>query len=96
MIDAIENMKKEHRIADAVNNARWYKFIDCMRYKCEHRGIEFKQVPRNYPSSKTCSRCGFVHRKLKIDKDRRFICPECGYNIDRDINAATNLMNYYK
>lgn len=43
-----------------------------------------------YPSSKTCSVCGEVKSDLKLS-DRIYICPECGYAIDRDYNAAVNI-----
>jgi len=64
-----------------------------MKYKCEEYGIEFIQVGRFYPSSKTCSNCGSIKKDLKLS-DRVFICPECGFEIDRDKNASLNLMNY--
>ena len=64
-----------------------------MKYKCEELGIEFIQVGKRYPSSKTCSCCGTIKRDLKL-KDRIYRCPECGLEIDRDINAAINLSKY--
>ena len=48
---------------------------------------------RYYPSSKTCSFCGSVKKNLKLS-DRTYICDKCGLIIDRDLNAAINLMNY--
>ena len=68
-------------------------FIETMKYKCNWNGIPFQQVPRNYPSSKTCSRCGFYKKDLTL-KDRVYVCPECGLIIDRDQNAAINLIQY--
>ena len=56
-------------------------------------GIEFIQVDRFYPSSKTCSCCGNVKKDLKLS-DRTYTCSECGLEIDRDLNAAINLANY--
>ena len=64
-----------------------------MCYKCEWNGIEFIQVDRFYPSSKTCSGCGHIKHNLKLS-DRTYTCSECGLVIDRDLNAAINLMNY--
>ena len=46
-------------------------------------------------SSKTCSCCGYIKKDLKL-KDRVYICPNCGLEIDRDLNASLNLMNYSK
>jgi putative transposase len=43
-----------------------------------------------YPSSKTCSACGWVKAKLTL-AERTFACETCGLRIDRDLNAARNL-----
>ena len=69
------------------------EFIRQMKHKSENYGIEFIQADRYFPSSKTCSKCGNVNKYLKLS-DRIFICPECGAHIDRDYNAAINLMKY--
>lgn len=92
----VSHLIRNRNIADTILNACWFKFTNILRYKSERRGIDFRQVPRNYPSSKTCSNCGTLHSKLRMTKDRLFVCPNCGYTVDRDINAATNLMNYFK
>lgn len=42
------------------------------------------------PSSKTCSRCGWKNKDLKLS-DRTFVCKDCGMEIDRDLNAAINI-----
>jgi transposase len=47
---------------------------------------------RFYPSSKTCSGCGWVKAKLTLS-ERTFCCKACGLWIDRDLNAARNLAN---
>ena len=64
-----------------------------MEYKCAWNGIEFVLADRFFPSSKTCSCCGAYKKDLKL-KDRTYVCSECGAIIDRDYNAAINLMNY--
>ena len=64
-----------------------------MKYKCEWLGIEFIQVDRFYPSSKICSCCGYIKKDLKLS-DRIYKCEKCGLEIDRDLNASINLMNY--
>lgn len=58
-------------------------------YKSEMRGARIKVADRFYPSSKTCSGCGFVDKKLTVG-DRVFRC-NCGLVINRDHNAAINL-----
>ena len=61
-----------------------------LTYKAAWRGRQVSVVDRFYPSSKTCSGCGHVHAGLKL-KDRRWTCPACGADHDRDINAAINI-----
>lgn len=64
------------------------RILERLKYKCERRGIEFVRAPRYFPSSQICSCCGKRH---KVGSNEVFICPHCGYTIDRDLNAAINL-----
>ena len=89
----VTGMMKNRHLSKVIAEQCFYEFIRQMRYKCEWNGIEFVQVPRMYPSSKTCSCCGTVKRDLKLS-DRTYVCPDCGLAIDRDYNAAINLMRY--
>ena len=86
-------MMKNRHLAKAIAEQEFAEFIRQMRYKCEERGIEFIRADRFYPSSKTCSCCGCIKHNLKLS-DRTFVCPECGAIINRDYNAAINLMRY--
>ncbi|MCF8009837.1 MAG: transposase [Clostridiales bacterium] len=65
-----------------------------LEYKTRCYGSELKTVPRFYPSSKTCSTCGYVLEKLELST-RYWQCPQCAKYHDRDINAAINLLKYY-
>ena len=89
----ISGMMKNKHLSKAIQEQCLHEWIRQMRYKCEWSGIEFVQADRFYPSSKTCSNCGCVKRNLKL-KDRTFVCDECGFTIDRDYQAALNLMRY--
>lgn len=89
----ISGMMKNRHLAKVIQEQCWYEFIRQMKYKCEWSGIDFIQVPRFYPSSKTCSECGCIKSDLKLS-DRVYRCNECGFEIDRDLNAAINLANY--
>ena len=89
----ILGMMKNRHLSEAVQDQCFHEFVRQMKYKCEWNGIEFIQADRYYPSSKTCSCCGNVKRDLKL-KDRTFVCSECGFTIDRDLNASINLMRY--
>ena len=89
----VSGMMKNKHLAKAISEQMFYEFIRQMKYKCEFNGIEFIQVDRFYPSSKTCHKCGCIKHDLKLS-DRTYICSECGEVIDRDLNAAINLANY--
>lgn len=89
----VRGMMKNRHLGKAIQEQCFYEFIRQMKYKCEWRGIEFIQANRFYSSSKTCSCCGCLKSDLKL-KDRTYICSECGFVIDRDYNAAINLMRY--
>lgn len=90
----VNGMMKNRHLSKAVANQKLYEFIRQMKYKCEKYGIEFMQVNRFYPSSKTCSSCGTIKKDLKLS-DRVYKC-ECGLRIDRDWNASINLANFGK
>lgn len=90
----VSGMMKNRHIAKVIQNQKLFEFIRQMKYKCEKYGIEFIQVDRFYPSSKTCSSCGTIQKGLKLS-DRTYIC-KCGLKIDRDLNAALNLAHYGK
>lgn len=90
----VKGMMKNKHLAKAISEMGFYDFIRIMKYKCEESGIKFFQVDRFFPSSKTCSHCGCIHKGLKLS-DRIFECPSCGFTIDRDFNAAVNLERYF-
>ena len=89
----VKGMMKNRHLSRAIQEQCFYEFLRQMEYKCEWNGIEFVTADRYYPSSKTCSCCGSYLKDLKL-KDRTYNCPVCGLKIDRDYNAAINLMNY--
>ena len=89
----VKGMMKNRHLAKSIGEMGFYDFINILRYKCEELGIELIKAGRFYPSSKTCSHCGCINKGLKLS-DRTFVCPDCGFVIDRDYNAAINLMNY--
>lgn len=89
----VRGMLKNKHLSRAIQEQCFAEWIRQMEYKCKWMGIEFVQVGRFYPSSKTCHSCGCINHNLRL-KDRTFVCPECGYVADRDYNAALNLMCY--
>ena len=89
----VKGMMKNKHLAKAIQEQCFHKFSWVLEYKCQRYGIELVKADRWFPSSKTCSKCGHYHKRLKL-QDRIFICPECGFKLDRDKNASINLANY--
>ena len=90
----VKGMMKNKHLSRSIAEMGFNDFIRTMKYKCEESNIKFFQVDRFFPSSKTCSHCGCIHKNLKLS-DRIFECPSCGFTIDRDFNAAVNLECYF-
>lgn len=91
----VSEIGKNHYVASNsdILYSSFYSCKETMKRKCDMYGIKFIQAPRQYPSSQICSCCG--HRlKHNASPDRIYRCPACGYEIDRDLNAAINLKNY--
>lgn len=65
-------------------------FVNILKYQCSKTGSTVIEIPRFYPSSKTCSDCGYVIKELPL-KVREWTCPNCGEIHDRDLNAAINI-----
>lgn len=89
----VSGMMKNKHLSKAVQQQGFYEFRRQIEYKSKLNGIEFIQVDKFYPSSKTCSCCGNVKKDLKLS-DRMYKCDVCGLVIDRDYNASINLANY--
>lgn len=89
----VEGMIKNKHLSKAIHEQCFYEFKRQIKYKCEFYGIEFVEVDRFYPSSKTCCECGNIKKDLTLS-DRIYTCECCGNVIDRDLNAAINLMRY--
>lgn len=88
----VSGMMKNKHLSKAIQQQKLYEFRRQLEYKSKKYGIELVLADRWYPSSKTCYRCGLVKTDLKL-KDRVFKC-DCGYEEDRDLNAALNLSAY--
>jgi putative transposase len=82
-----------HRLNRSVLDAGWAIFLTMLAYKTLWYGSRLVRVPANFPSTRCCSRCGFVVEKMPLSQ-RVFLCPKCNFIADRDINAAINLRNY--
>lgn len=86
----VRGMMKNKHLSKAVAQQKFFEFRTKLINKCKEYNIELRIVDRWYPSSKTCHNCGHIKKDLKLS-DRTYICSECGYIEDRDINASLNL-----
>ena len=87
----VSGMVRNRRLARAIVDCGWGEFRRQLAYKCERYGRDLVVIDRWYPSSKTCSACGYLLAGLSLGT-RQWTCPSCGARHDRDINAAKNIL----
>ena len=88
----VSNMIKNHKLAKSIADVSWSEFRRQLEYKSEWYGRELIIAPSNYASSQLCSNCGNKSSQTKDLSCRTYICPVCGMEMDRDINASKNLL----
>jgi putative transposase len=88
---AVKNMVRNRCLARAISGCGWGEFRRQLEYKCERAGRCLVVIGRWYPSSKTCSACGFLLADLPLQV-RAWRCPSCRARHDRDLNAAKNIL----
>lgn len=91
-LDLVSLGKNAH-MKKQVRDQNFSEFYRQLEYKTFWHNISFVKADRYFPSSKTCSHCGHVKSDLRLS-DRTYVCPVCGNQLDRDYNAALNLMRY--
>ena len=87
----VQGMLRNHNLAKAIQEVGFYKFKETLVNKALVNNKQVVFIDRFYPSSKTCSVCGYKKQDLRLS-DREWVCPKCGTKHDRDINAAVNIL----
>lgn len=85
----VKGLLKNHHLALSVADAGWSTFVKMLEYKAKNKGRTVVKIDRWFPSSQICSCCGAIKENLQLS-DRWYIC-DCGYENDRDYNAAMNI-----
>ena len=88
----VSGMLKNRKLARAIADCGWSEFISMLEYKARWYGAEILRCGRFDPSSKMCE-CGYVNADLTLDM-REWECPRCGAVLDRDANAAKNILKF--
>lgn len=86
----VKNMIRNPSLSKAIADASWSELVRQLQYKGEWAGRSVVAIDQFFPSSKRCSCCGFTMKKMPLDV-RKWHCPECGADHDRDVNAARNI-----
>nr|DAX48567.1 MAG TPA: endonuclease [Caudoviricetes sp.] len=88
----VKGMVRNHQLAKSISDASWGTFIALLAYKAEWNDKKVVKIDRFYPSSQTCSSCGYVNGQTKDLSVREWKCPACHTRHDRDVNAAINIL----
>jgi putative transposase len=88
----VNGMLKNRRLSRKIHETAWSTLKTMIKYKANYAGKTVHEINRWFPSSKTCSCCGYKLDKLSLDK-REWTCLSCGVHHDRDLNAAINILN---
>ena len=89
----VKGMVKNRKLAKAISDASWGKFVLFLTYKADWQGKSMVKVDRFFASSQTCNACGVKSPITKELKVRAWKCPNCGTPLDRDLNAARNILD---
>lgn len=88
----VKEMVKNHNLSKSLHDASFNKICELLKWKTRLNGKYYYQIDTYYPSSKTCSHCNYktdITNNLSI---RKWTCPKCSNENDRDINASINIM----
>ena len=88
----VKGMVKNHNLAESICEMNFGGFRRMLEYKARWYNRKIVFVDRFYPSSKTCHNCGYINKSLTLN-DRQWVCPQCGEVVERDYNAALNILD---
>ena len=88
----VKGMVKNRNLAESICEMNFGEFRRMLEYKAQWYNRKIVFVDRFYPSSKTCHNCGYINKSLTLN-DRQWVCPQCGEVIERDYNAALNILD---
>lgn len=89
----IKGMMRFSHNAKHYNDVSWNKFVEMLEWKSTFHNCSVIKSDKWFASSQLCSHCGFKNEVVKNLSVRKWICPKCGIEHDRDHNAAINLRN---
>ena len=87
----VQGMLRNHYLAKAIQEVGFFSFKQVLVNKALVNDKQVVFIDRFYPSSKTCSKCGYKKEDLTLN-NREWTCPNCGTKHNRDINAAVNIL----
>ena len=88
----VKGMMRNRHLSKSIQDVSWSRFFSMLEYKSYEYGCDIIKVPMFYPSSQTCSCCGYKNPTVKKLFVRDWTCPKCGTHHDRDHNAAANIL----
>ncbi|VVC05808.1 Putative transposase DNA-binding domain protein [uncultured archaeon] len=83
-------MMANHHLAKAIGDVSWSQFLLLLEYKLLQKGEQLLKIGKSDPSSQLCSSCELRH-PMPLS-ERTYTCPVCGLVMDRDLNAAINIL----
>ena len=83
--------KAKAGLSRSIADVSWSTFVRFVEYKANWNDKTVVKINRFYPSSKTCNVCGYINQDLNLSI-RKWTCPKCSTELDRDENASANIL----